>query len=86
MTRPTNPILVEKEARLQAAITAVQKGEKTPSRAVLDFNVQKQTLYNRLGGKLPRNKAHEQEQILTNTEEKELVQWITRFMFTGYPP
>ena len=86
MTRLTNPERVEKEARLQEAIAAVERGEKTPYRAVIDFNVQKQTLYNRLNGKLPRNKAHEQEQILTNAEEKELVRWITRLTFTGYPP
>src|SRR5438552_2523608 len=86
MTRLTNPERVEKEARLQEAIAAVERGEKTPYRAVIDFNVQKQTLYNRLNRKLPRNKAHEQEQILTNAEEKELVRWITRLTFTGYPP
>ena len=85
MTRLTNPERVEKEARLQEAIAAVERGEKTPYRAVIDFNVQKQTLYNRLNGKLPRNKAHEQEQILTNAEEKELVlhrsshlHWLSR--------
>ena len=86
MTRLTNPESIEKEARLQEAITAVLKGEKTSYKAILDFNVPKQTLYNRLDGKFPHVKAHERDQILTNTEEKELVQWISRFTFTDYPP
>jgi len=43
-------------------------------------------LYDRLNGKLRRNRAHESEQILSHAEEKELVQWITRLTRTGYPP
>ena len=73
MTRLTNPESIEKEARLQEAITVVLKEEKTPYKAILEFNVPKQILYDRLDGKLPRVKAHERDQILTNAEEKELV-------------
>ena len=64
----------------------VLNGEKTPYRAILDFNVPEQTLYDRLDGKFPRAKVHERDQILTNAEDNELVRWISRLQFTGYPP
>ena len=37
-------------------------------------------------GKKPRNQAHEDNQNLTNTEEAELVRWITRLTASGYAP
>src|SRR5436309_8244565 len=40
----------------------------------------------RLNGKPPRNKAHEQSMHLTNEEEKELVHWITMLTQRGYAP
>ena len=64
----------------------MQNGQKTAYKAIHDFNVAKQTSYDQLGGKLPRAKAYEKNQILTNAEEKELVRWICRLTFTGYPP
>ena len=45
MTHLMNPDSVEKEARLQDAITVVLNGEKTLYRAILHFNVLEQTLY-----------------------------------------
>ena len=86
MTRPKNPVDKEKEARLQQAITAVLNKETTPYKAIHDFDVPKQTLYNRLQGIPPRNLAQETNQILTHGEEKELVKWITRLTFTRCPP
>src|SRR5271167_4181574 len=86
MTRPKNPADKEKEARLQQAIAAVLNKETTAYKAIHDFDVPKQTLYDRLQGKPPRNLAQETNQILTHAEEKELVKWITRLTYTGYPP
>src|SRR5947207_15321281 len=94
MTRPKDPESTEKEARLQRAVVEYkkrqkksQKGHKVSLRHVAkDFNVCRQTLKNRLDGKVPRNKAHKQSMHLTNEEEKELVHWITTLTQHGYAP
>jgi hypothetical protein len=86
MTRPKNPESIEKEARLQEAVAAVLAETHNVPSAAHDFHVPCQTLYDRLAGKPPRNKAHETEQLLSHAEEKELVRWITRLTITGYPP
>jgi DDE superfamily endonuclease/Tc5 transposase DNA-binding domain/helix-turn-helix, Psq domain len=87
MTRPKDIAAAEKEAQLQAAITAVLNKEYTCHTAATVFNVPRRTLYDRVNGmKKARNKAHERDQILTHAEEKVLVRWITRLTITGYPP
>lgn len=86
MTRPSKPQAAEKEARMQEALAAVRSGKHNANSAASAFKVFRQTLYDRLNGKLPRNQAHEGEQILSHAEEKELVRWITRLTSTGYPP
>ena len=86
MMRRANPETAEKEVRLQAAIAAFQRGEKTATQAVRHYNVSRSTFYYRLDGMLPRNQAHESDQRLTHAEEKELVQWITCLTITGYSP
>jgi hypothetical protein len=86
MTRPKNLQAVETEARMREALAAVRRGPHNPNSATIEFKVARQTLYDRVNGKLPRNQAHEQDQILSTTEEKELVRWITRLTRTGYPP
>jgi Tc5 transposase DNA-binding domain/helix-turn-helix, Psq domain len=86
MTRPKLQALIEKEARLQEAVTAVRNKQHTCHSAALAFKVPRQTLYDRVKGKPPRNKAHEAEQLLSHAEEKELVRWITLLTLTGYPP
>src|SRR6266516_29329 len=82
MTRPKDPERAETEARLQQAIAAYRKQQKKSKKVSLrriakDFNIPRQSLQNRLDGKLPRNQAHEQLMHLTIEEEKELVHWIT---------
>jgi len=87
MTRPNNPLAVQYEARLQEAIIAVGEKQQTCNSAALAFNVRRRTLYDRVNGnKKSRNKAHERDQLLSEAEEKELVQWITRLTVTGYAP
>src|SRR5271170_8313163 len=87
MTRPKNSNATEKEAQLQEAITAVLNDEHTCHSAAIIFNVPRRTLYDRVkGNKKPRNQAHELDQNLTHTEEKELVRWITLLTISGYPP
>ena len=87
MTRRTNESVIENEARMQEAITAVKSKKYTAYAAALAFNVPKRTLYDRVTKNLqPRNRAHEGDQNLSHAEEKELVRWITRLTITGYPP
>ena len=86
MTHPTNKEQAEKEAKLQEAVASVLNKQHTCHSAALAFNVPHQTLYDRVKGKMPRNKAHEADQILSHAEEKELVQWITYLTISGYPP
>src|SRR5437762_10643485 len=85
MTCPKNQEAIEKEARLQEAMAAVLAKKHNATSAALAFNVHHSTLYDRLDGKPPRNKAHETE-LLSHAEEKELVRWITSLTITGYSP
>jgi hypothetical protein len=86
MTRPRNLESARKEARLQEALAAVRSEQHNVPSAAKEFGVSSRTLYDRVNGVLPRNQAHEAEQILSKAEEKELVRWITRLTITGYPP
>jgi predicted kinase len=87
MTHARNPLAAEKEAQLQKAINAMQKGQYTYHSAVITFNVPRRTLYDRVNSrKNPGNVSHESEQILSHSEEKELIRWITRLTISGYPP
>ena len=51
-------------------------GETGVCRTVLDA---------RLRGTQPHNKAHENQQLLTHAEERELAEWITRLTRVNYP-
>jgi len=87
MTRSTNQLAIDKEARMQEAITAVKSKKYTIYTAARVFNVPKRTLYDRVKKNMqPRNLAHERDQNLTRAEETELVRWITRLTISGYPP
>ena len=86
MTRRKNPEVARKEAKLQEALAGVHSGQYKVDAAVAKFGVSRRTLYTRMTGTLPRNQAHEAEQILSHAEEKELVRWITQLTITGYAP
>ena len=87
MTRPKDPEAAAKEARLQEAIASVHNGEHTCHSAAIAFGVRRRTLYGCVNeNRQPPNLAHENDQILTHTEEKELVRWITLLTLSGYPP
>jgi len=76
----------EIEANIQAAITAYEKQEyKSVRAAALAFSVPASTLRARLAGTPSRSHAHESAQILSSTEEKTLVRWISRLCRTGFP-
>jgi hypothetical protein len=86
MTRPINQEAIEKEVRLQETMTAVLAKKYTTSSTTHIFNIPHQILYNQFDKKLPCNKAHETEQLLSHAEEKELLQWITHLTIINYPP
>ena len=91
MTYPKLRQSAEKEARVQEAITEYKRLKETPdkvsiNRVAKDFAVPRQTLKDRLDGKPPRNKAHEELMHLTHEEEKELAHWITTLTARGYAP
>jgi hypothetical protein len=84
MTRHTKPESLEKEQRLQQAIAAGKSGTKTAAEAILPgFDVCRRAYFRRISGVPPRNKAHENQQFLTNAEEQELVRWITELTRAG---
>jgi len=85
MTRRANPDAIEKEARLQQAIAAYKNQERTAADAIRAFNVASRTFYRRLSGIPTCNLAHEEEQLLSHIQERELVRWISRLAITGYP-
>ena len=68
--RPKNSRKAKREARLQQAITAFQNENISIRKVARDFDVPRQTLDDRLKGKLPRDKAQETQMHLTNEEEK----------------
>jgi len=74
MTRPKNPESVAKEAQLQAALTAILNDKHTCHSATKEFDIPRQTLYDRWKEKPPRNKAQTTNRILSHAEEKKLVQ------------
>src|SRR5436305_4222248 len=86
MTRLKLQALVEKEAKLQEAVATIWNKQHMCHSAALAFKVPCQTLYNCVKGKPLCNKAHEADQLLSYSEEKELVQWIMLLTLTGYPP
>jgi len=74
MTRSTNQLAIDKEARMQEAITAVKSKKYTIYTAARVFNVPKRTLHDCVKKNMqPRNLAHECDQNLTRAEETELV-------------
>ena len=73
MTRRKNPESDEKEARIQLALTAMKNKKYKLRKVVHEFNIPRQTLYDRWKGKSSRNKTQEQSQLLTHAEEKELI-------------
>ena len=49
------------------------------------MDIPKSTLCDRAKGRSTRTRAHEDAQILSNEEEKELIGWIRKLTSCGYP-
>jgi helix-turn-helix, Psq domain len=65
----------QQEERINEALEGVKSGRfKSYREAARVMEVPNSTLTFRANGRQPRNQAHEEEQLLSNEEEKELVQ------------
>ena len=74
------------EVDMQKAISAVKKNEYPSIRkTALAFGFPYPTFQARMSGQTTRANAHASQQILSNAEERTLVQWITRLTRTEYP-
>jgi len=73
------------ETSICSAITAYQTGEYTSIRkCATAFGVAFTTLQNRLSGRPSRRTGHQHRQILSPTEERTLVRWITHVTNGGF--
>ena len=80
MTRAKKPEATAKGLKIQEALEGIQSGRfKSAYHALREMpDIRRSTLYTRMKGTLPREKAHEDQQNLSNAEEGELVQWISQ--------
>jgi predicted transcriptional regulator len=73
MTRPINREANEKEKRIKDAIEGVQSGKYRSVRAAAKaLNVSHATVSHRMKGRKTRVQGYEDQQILSEEEEKEL--------------
>jgi len=87
MTRPINAEAMEQEQRIKEAFMGVNSGRfKSKRDAAKQLGIPQATLYHRAAGRLTRTQAHEDMQILSAEEEKELAHWIRRLTEGAYPP
>ena len=72
--------------KVQAALTNMSKSKfKTAYAAAKEHEVSMTTLYRRRRGGLTRAQAREAQQILSRSEEKALIVWLTMMAATGNP-
>ena len=86
MTRRKNPDSALREEKIQETLKEIRSGLYTSARhAERETGVSRTVLNARLSETQPRNKAHEDQQLFTHAEERELVEWITRLTRVNYP-
>jgi membrane-bound lytic murein transglycosylase MltF len=74
------------DADLTAALLSYEQGEYDTIRACSNaYNIPTSTLYYRLNQRKSRKSAHENQQLLTSTEESTLVKWVSRLSKAGFP-
>jgi DDE superfamily endonuclease/Tc5 transposase DNA-binding domain len=76
----------ELEKRVQEALDGVKTGTYTTIyQAALKLHLDPDILYRRTKGIEGRVAAHEDQQILSQAEERALVRWLTHLTASGYP-
>ena len=87
MTRPINVEATQQEQRIEEALKGVQSGHyKSLREAARQLKIPRSTLTHRANGRQTRIQAHEDQQVLSDEEEKELARWIRQLTVFGYPP
>ena len=87
MPRRKDPESYAKEARIQTALVGIANGQyPSVNHAARECGVPPSTLHHHLNGRQTRVESHEDQQLLSANEEKEIVRWITHATATGYPP
>jgi len=77
----------QKEQRIRNTIEGIQSGlYKSARSAARQLDVPHSTLKHRIARRKTPINSHEEEQLLSPTEEIELVRWITQLTIGGYPP
>src|SRR5579871_404521 len=88
MTRAKSHATMAREPRLQEAINGINSGHFTSAHDAAKQmpDVRRSTLYDRLNGAQPQNQAHEDQQILTYAEERELAEWVSYMTHLNHAP
>src|SRR3954469_3189064 len=77
---------LNQEIQIQKALYAFQNKDFSSLNSAADFfEVPRRTLHRRHHGGLTQSTSHERAQILSNAEEKTLVQWVKNYTITGTP-
>jgi len=78
----------EREEKItELALQTIKEGRfKSLREAAEVTKISKTTLRRRLLGQQPRNKAHEAEQLLSFSKEKDLARWISLSTVAGRSP
>ena len=88
MTHAKSHAAVAREPRLQEAIDGINSGRFTLAHDAAKQmpDVRRSTLYERLNRVQPQNQAHEDQQILTYAEERELAEWVSYMTRLNHAP
>src|SRR5437763_4099376 len=77
---------VKIEQRMKEALYAIKlRRVKSILAAATEFDVPYMRLLRRVNGRKSRSEARIEQQLLTKTEELELVRWIKQCTIVGYP-
>ena len=77
---------VKREDTIRKALDAIRAATMSMWDAATAFMIPYSTLRNRLHGTQPHFLAHSEQQLLTPTDEKAVVQWITILENCRFPP
>ena len=87
MSRRQNLEESDLEEQLQQGIDGLNSGQySSVYSAAKSLGISETTLRERRNGRKPRRHAHVSQQLLSDSEEKALVKWITTLTLTGLPP
>lgn len=87
MGRLKERVRKEREEQIDLAINHYRKSNEPSIRASAEkYDLPYSTLRDRLAGSTTRRESHHHQQLLTDYEEKSIVQWILRMDDWGFPP